>query len=78
MKRYNVTSSDRRIGTEMHADSDGRFVLYSDHFAAVEQARMEEREEILALLEARQRRTNIKAAFLELEHSMKAIRARKP
>ena len=39
MKRYNVISSERRIGTEIYADPEGRFVLYSDALAAIEQAR---------------------------------------
>lgn len=70
MKRYNVTSSDRRIGTEMHADSDGRFVLYSDHLAAIEQARKEELEACASIAE----RMLCEGA----EDIAAAIRARKP
>ena len=70
MKRYNVVSSDRRIGTEMHADSDGRFVLYSDHLAAIEQARREVKEECAMIADRRTLQTNLEIAA--------AIRARKP
>lgn len=68
VKRYNVVSSDHCTGTEMQAREDGRFVMYSDALAAIEQARKEEREACAALAELCD----------DADHAARAIRARKP
>ena len=73
MKRYSFSPASNFIPTP-----DGRWVLYTDHLAAIEQARKEEREACASLCEQLAQHAHFDRDEKHYYACSAAIRARKP